>query len=226
MNALASLKQAIWDLSLRSLESIFTRGLHTEFRADDVLSNGLPPTVFAIERMYKLETDNVDFLDHLVRAGWSLVSPVPDHDGATALHALVNIASQRYGDDQLFAPIAEYLVNCKQLSELGAPDCTAHDGRTPLHWASSINVWEPAVSSLLKLGADPNATGNNGSTPLHYAAANWHLDRVKQMVQHGADVYVRNHSGKTPVDEAKFALQTTNRGKSSAQAIVDYLTRV
>lgn len=226
MSALQLLEQSIHDLSLRSLESIFSRGAHTELCDDDILSNGRPPTIFAIERMYKLETDNIEFLDHLVRAGWLLVSPVDDHGGATALHALVNIASQKYGDDYLFAPIAEYLVGCEQLRVLHAPDCRADDGRTPLHWAAPIYNWKISVQVLLKLGADPNLQDYCGATPLHYAAANWNLERVKLMIQHGADISIRNQSGYTPLDEAKLSQQRTNRGKADAQNIVDYLERL
>ena len=83
MNALSSLESSIRDLSLRSLQSIFDRSPHAVFRSDDVLSNGRPPTVFAIERKYARETSDVDFLDHFVRAGWSLVPSIDDHGGTT-----------------------------------------------------------------------------------------------------------------------------------------------
>ena len=226
MNALSSLESSIHDLSLRSLESIFDRGLHSVFRSDDVLPNGRPPTIFAIERMYARETSDVDFLDHLVRSGWSLVSPIDDHGGATALHALVNLSASMHNVDQLFDPIARFLINCEELADINAPDCRANDGRTPLHWASSLNNWNASVPALLALGADPNVQDDKGSTPLHYAASNWSLDRVKLLVQHGAERSVRNNDGHTPTQEAERSLDRTKHGKTDAQRIVDYLASI
>ncbi|HYJ05472.1 MAG TPA: ankyrin repeat domain-containing protein [Chthoniobacterales bacterium] len=79
------------------------------------------------------------------------------------------------------------------------------DGRTALWLCSQV------CEELLKRGADPNikarALGFPGYTPLHMAAMNGYTEKVKLLLQSGADPSIRNDTGETPLDitNVKFA---------------------
>ena len=62
--------------------------------------------------------------------------------------------------------------------------------------------WVPAVKYLIELGADVNARDYNAMTPLHNAAATGNNELILLLVNHGADVTVKNRIGQTVVDMA------------------------
>jgi ankyrin repeat protein len=63
----------------------------------------------------------------------------------------------------------------------------------------------PEVSRLLSVGADVNAKDNReGFTPLHWASANGHVQVVKKLREHGADIEAMTSSGSTPLHCACF----------------------
>ena len=64
------------------------------------------------------------------------------------------------------------------------------------------NGWIPAVKYLIELGADVNARDYNAMTPLHNAAATGNNELILLLVEHGADVTVKNRVGQTVVDMA------------------------
>ena len=228
MAASDQLQYAIRELSLSRLESFFEKGHHNAMRSDDLLPNGLPPAMFCIQRMYEQQNSRMEFLDHLVRAGWSLISESQDNFGVTALHALVKISASITNPDKesIFRSIAEYLVDCEELTEAGAPDCEAHDGATPLHWATALHNWKPSVPFLLKLGCDPNKKDSRGRTPLHNAASNWSLERVKLLCKYGGDRKIQCDDGLTALDLAAQSQHRTKHGKSDARKIIAYLSCV
>ncbi len=101
-------------------------------------------------------------------------------------------------------------------------DLEVHDtaeGRTPLMHAVRTGENE-SVAMLVTAGADVNALDNTSQTALHVAAAgnNVNIDKVKSLVEGGANIGAKNKDGKTPLDLAK------NRTDSNAQAVVDYLS--
>jgi ankyrin repeat protein len=77
-------------------------------------------------------------------------------------------------------------------------------GRTPLFLVtggrgrSNLSI----ASYLLLDGADVNASGVGGYTPLMRAAENGDMDMVRLLLGYGANVNLRNDSGKTAVDIA------------------------
>src|SRR4051812_5044436 len=64
------------------------------------------------------------------------------------------------------------------------------DGDSALHWAVHRNDLE-AARLLIDCGIEINQHGDLGRTPL-YAACSWgHVDMVRLLVDHGADLYAR-----------------------------------
>ena len=47
-----------------------------------------------------------------------------------------------------------------------------------------------------------NSCNTEGNTPLHWAALNSHVSLVRSLLEHGADISIKNHADRTPFDEA------------------------
>jgi ankyrin repeat protein len=71
------------------------------------------------------------------------------------------------------------------------------------------------VAAAVGLGGDPNAASQTGDTALHVAAALGHNTVVQFLVEHGADVNVKNRRGITPLLAAMFG-STAGRGRGPA----------
>ncbi|XP_012785987.2 POTE ankyrin domain family member B-like isoform X3 [Ochotona princeps] len=69
---------------------------------------------------------------------------------------------------------------------------------TPLMKATQCNQEKCAII-LLEHGADPNHTDRNGNTALHYAIYNENTGIAKQLIQHNADIKLRNKDDLTPL---------------------------
>jgi ankyrin repeat protein len=60
-----------------------------------------------------------------------------------------------------------------------------------------------------------NEKDNQGNTPLHYAVKNGHKELVDLLLDHSADIDVKNHQQKTPLDLNKELIKAvlgTKRG--------------
>jgi Ankyrin repeats (3 copies) len=77
-------------------------------------------------------------------------------------------------------------------------------GGTPLNFASRDGHRnDPSVARLLIAhGADPNIPGSNDFAPLHYASFSGRIEIVQLLIEHGANVEVKNFFGETPLDVA------------------------
>ena len=95
--------------------------------------------------------------------------------------------------------VADDRVACiKLLIDAGANlEAVDLNGHTPLQFAANFANAE-IVSLLLDAGANVNAVSDLGSTALHLAA----LDCVEVLLAAGADINVRDNSGRTPFDNA------------------------
>lgn len=47
-----------------------------------------------------------------------------------------------------------------------------------------------------------NSCNMEGNTPLHWAGLNSHVSLVRSLLEHGADINIKNHADRTPFDEA------------------------
>ena len=66
------------------------------------------------------------------------------------------------------------------------------------------------VSDLLKSGSDPNQTWPDGMTGLHVAAQRGLLTMAQVLLDHKADINIRDISGYTPVFHAVYTNNVEN----------------
>ncbi|QOD38383.1 ankyrin repeat domain-containing protein [Candidatus Wolbachia massiliensis] len=90
------------------------------------------------------------------------------------------------------------LEELKSRADVGA----TNESWTPLH--NTIKISDVYVTkNILKTGKiDLNATDKDGWTVLHHAIHNGHLDKVKYLVEEGADFEIKDKGGKSPLDLA------------------------
>jgi ankyrin repeat protein len=87
----------------------------------------------------------------------------------------------------------------KYLIERGADLETKNNkGRTPLHWASTMDCIEIA-KLLLDRGADVGAKDKWGLTPLDWASYKDNIELAKLLLDAGADVEAKDVYGRTPL---------------------------
>jgi Ankyrin repeats (many copies) len=132
------------------------------------------------------------------------------YEGETALHA---------------ASFSHDAEMARRLIARGA-DVRARNrrGAEPLHAAMiggpGPSSWNPlrqrdVILYLIEAGADPNARAAGGVTPLHRAVRNRCSAAVETLLRSGADPRLRNNSGSTASDLARW---TTGRGGSGTAA--------
>jgi len=92
------------------------------------------------------------------------------------------------------------------LIALGA-DVNAADknGWTPLHFAAQENAAK-AVELLLRAGASVDVPDKQGNTALFRAVSSFRGDgtTIQLLRQHGADPYLANNHGNSPVSSARL----------------------
>ena len=82
-------------------------------------------------------------------------------------------------------------------------DIIDRQSRTPLHYAANFGS-ETAACYLVAYGAYIDAKDCDGNTPLHLSISNYEryasLDCIKKLLLNGADRFVMNRNGETPLD--------------------------
>lgn len=132
-----------------------------------------------------------------------------DDESRTPLHVAVMCSE----DDR----IQEYFKIVDLLLEHGySMDDGSSGGGRVIHLAANL----PMLEHLLERGADVNTrTTNNGATPLYLACAYKDVDRVRFLLDHGADANASDEDGGTPLHQV--IAQADERSK----AIVDLLLK-
>eukprot|EP00798_Chlamydomonas_sp_ICE-L_P014596 gene14596-biopygen23635 len=99
-------------------------------------------------------------------------------------------------------------VECiKALLDRGAEvDTQGNDGSTPLHDAGMLHGMDTCSASMLSLTAELKWThrGNDDSTPFQDAAWNGHVQCIKSLLDHGAEVDTQGNDGSTPLQDAAW----------------------
>ncbi len=75
---------------------------------------------------------------------------------------------------------------------------------------STEGKYMPLVKELLQLGVDPNGRpGNKASYPLHdMISADYPVETIKLMIEHGANLEAKASNGRTPLDHARARKKT------------------
>lgn len=95
-----------------------------------------------------------------------------------------------------------------------------NEGNTALHTNSS-----PLVSELLlQNGAHINKQNNDGNTPLHMAVAFGWTEKVKLLVDHKADMHIKNNEKKTAQDMHHWRFEKLGVTPKKQQEIIAILT--
>ncbi|NXN97510.1 ASB3 protein, partial [Rhinopomastus cyanomelas] len=117
---------------------------------------------------------NVKMLRKLIKQGYSI--DVPDNRGWVPIHeAAAHNSSQCLKLLVRAAPSDDY-INSKTFEGLCALHLSARHGSLE------------CIRILLEAGADPNEFNTEATTPLFLAVENEHIDVVKFLLQHGANV--------------------------------------
>lgn len=148
-------------------------------------------------------------------------------DGMDILHV-----AARYGNVEVVKALLQYGVEVKGINPMTAlhyaaqeghievvtalidagadVDMVDHNGHSALYYASE-GGHTAVVAVLLDHGANPNAGlyGRlyEGSTPLMVASKKDHIDVVKLLVERGADVRMKDNTGRTALEIAKGLTQ-------------------
>lgn len=148
-----------------------------------------------------------------------------DKEGNTVLHH-----AARSGDGECLAGLLQCGV------DLAAQN---HAGETPLHLALAGGSSSFTSRPLLDAGAPLNVQDDLGNTPLHYLLQcaetgsvfrSWAPGHAASLVARGADLFIANHDGLTPMQMIRDFAHATNdleewgelleRGRAHDQALL------
>ena len=156
------------------------RLLVSEFKADMTIQTSYGDTPLTLAAINK--NDNVV---HALLSDYQCLVDAKGQDGYTALHY-----SCRYGHVDIVRTLVKHKANVNARTD---------SGDTPLMLAA-INKNDNVVHALLSdYQCLVDAKGQDGYTALHYSCRYGHVDIVRTLVKHKANVNARTDSGDTPL---------------------------
>lgn len=184
----------------------------------------------SIELIEAAMNGNTDSIESLVKSGANI--NYVDEYGDTALSQaafqghietvkkLISYLTARYSKNRalLLASQADHGEIIDILVEAKAEvNVYMEDYHTPLFQAIGQNKMQAFKRLLAAPGIDLNHEDKDGVIPILLAAYNGHLDMLKLLVLHGADVSIKNAEGKTAFDMATM---------NNKQEAIQYLTEI
>ena len=219
------------------------KGGHTSL-VESLLNMGFdvnaPSNANAIPLHHAAAGGNPDVAALLLRRG-SDIDAKGHLFGWTPLHVAVSFLGTGYYKGTV-VDVIDVLLEAGHLV-----DARDDEGRTPLHLAAEYESWddpelaqywaarwgEPTspvagMDFLLESGANPSAQDHNHFTPLHVAADSEDLDRVRLLLDRGADIHRSNRYGETACDRAGWRdiYQGTDVLEQLCGEFVSWLTEV
>lgn len=88
------------------------------------------------------------------------------------------------------------------------------------------NSDKPMVELLLKHKARVNEQDRDGDTPLHHAAWIYNRDIVMILLDHGADVTIKDNKRNTPADSARYRQSIDPPFKPQLDAVIKLLEEI
>jgi len=130
----------------------------------------------------------------------------PDQKGATSIHYAVLGGSETEEQGRVHISLLKLLLEPEWKLNVNSQDV---DGKTPLMWAAERGLMATLMEILrckphaLRTGgrnADPNMQDKQGSTAMHLAAMAGFKDIVELMANKGANMELRDNTGRTPLE--------------------------
>ena len=90
------------------------------------------------------------------------------------------------------------------LAHKANPNIQDTDGYTPLHFATSSNIYPEYISILINAGAKPNERTNKGYSSLHLAVNPGNLSSIQLLLHAKADPNLADNYKNTPLHHAIF----------------------
>jgi len=116
--------------------------------------------------------------------------------GKTPLHIVI-----AHGNEGSQSDLISHRKMVKFLITVGAlVDSCDVNNVTPLHLAAELGDIALVETLLLEGGAFVNVIDDVGETPLFYALRGQHSSVVKKLIDHKANLFVKNEEGETPME--------------------------
>jgi ankyrin repeat protein len=160
----------------------------------------------------KLQEEVYEILDEIeetltsgrVTADVLMTTPLTQNDTAVAMNRIFSsmnqhIGGRRHSEREMMRRLFELILQSYPGDKINVPDTV--DGQTLLHMALFYDCPNDVIQDILASGADINVPNREGKTLLHLAASRLDPDRVRFLIEKGADPDLRDRTGGSPLHE-------------------------
>lgn len=153
---------------------------------ETVDKQGVTPLYTAIKK------GNIDLINFLLSNGASLNTPKIKELGSFP-HILTSFLESK-GSNSTLMKIFAFVTDINEVDS---------NGQTCLHKAIDMKYDADFVKTLLAHNANTNCQDLNGNTPLHYLGLkeSYQREKVKLIVEKGADIKLQNNEGKPAIED-------------------------